>query len=94
MQTLMQLQARYRRQDLRENNQRSQISGLILRSSDSLRERINRKDDLRERIYRLRELELYRLREYKTQSVKTRTQKQSKTSKTFRVRALTSTAKC
>ena len=78
MQTLMQLQARYRRQDLRENNQRSQISGLILRSSDSLRERINRKDDLRERIYRLRELELYRLREYKTQSVKTRTQKQSK----------------
>ena len=75
MQTLMQLQARYRRQDLRENNQRSQISGLILRSSDSLRERINRKDDLRERIYRLRELELYRLREYKTQSVKTRNTK-------------------
>ena len=78
MQTLMRLQARYHRQDLRENNQRSQISGLRLRSSDSLRERINRKDDLRERIYRLRELELYRLREYKTQSVKTRTQKQSK----------------
>ena len=79
MQTLMRLQARYRRQDLREDNQRSQISGLILRSSDSLRERINRKDDLRERIYRLRELELYRLREYKTQSVKRETQKQSKT---------------
>ena len=74
MQTLMQLQAIAGR-----------ISARIisaLKSADlsyDLRilfdERINRKDDLRERIDRLRELELYRLREYKTQSVKTRNTK-------------------